>query len=172
MKAFLLDANVLIALAWPEHVAHERVGRWFAQHSRRGWATCPFTEAAFVRILSNPAFSPNALTPTNVLIVLKRNVELPSHRFWPDSISLPEAMRQLSFRLAGHQQVTDAYLVALAMHNNGKVATLDARMVGTRASRCCGSDLLDPERLCRRPVHERSKSLRQRTDIRGEIDAD
>ncbi len=128
MKVFLLDANVLIALAWPEHVAHERVGRWFARHSRAGWATCPFTEAAFVRSLSNPAFSPNALTPTNALIVLKRNMELPNHRFWPDSISLAEAMGRLACRLTGHQQVTDAYLIALAIHNGGKLATLDARM--------------------------------------------
>ncbi len=128
MKAFLLDANVLIALAWPEHVAHDRVGRWFARNSRAGWATSPFTEAAFVRILSNPAFSPNALTPSNALIVLKRNVELPKHQFWADSISLPEAMSRLSCRLTGHQQVTDAYLIALAIHNRGRVATLDAGM--------------------------------------------
>jgi hypothetical protein len=128
VKPFLLDVNVLIALAWPEHVAHERVGSWFARHSRAGWVTSPFTEAAFVRILSNPAFSPNALTPTSALIVLKRNVGLPTHRFWADSISLAEAMGGLSCRLTGHQQVTDAYLIALAMHNGGKVATLDSRM--------------------------------------------
>ena len=56
MSVFLLDANLLIALAWPEHEAHNRAGSWFARHSRSGWATCPFTQAAFVRILSNPAF--------------------------------------------------------------------------------------------------------------------
>jgi len=128
VTAFLLDANVLIALTWPEHVAHERVGRWFARHSRAGWATCPFTQAAFVRILSNPAFSPNALTPTNALIVLRRNVELPSHRFWADSLSLGEAIGRLSCRLTGHQQVTDAYLIALAIHNQGRLATLDTKI--------------------------------------------
>lgn len=129
MRAFLLDANVLIALAWPEHAAHGRVGAWFARHSRAGWATCPFTEAALVRILSNPAFSPNALSPANALIVLKRNVDLASHRFWSDAIPLVEAMDLLSRRLTGHQQVTDAYLIALAMHNAGKLATLDAKLV-------------------------------------------
>lgn len=129
MRAFLLDANVLIALAWPEHVAHERVGAWFARHSRAGWATCPFTEAAFVRILSNPAFSPNSLSPANALIVLQRNVELPNHRFWGDMIPLGEAMGRLSRRLTGHQQVTDAYLIALATHNDGKLVTLDAKLV-------------------------------------------
>jgi predicted nucleic acid-binding protein len=27
--------------------------------------------------------------------------------------------------LTGHQQITDAYLIALAIHNRGKLATLD-----------------------------------------------
>ena len=91
MAPFLLDSNVLIALAWPEHQFHDRVGRWFARHSRAGWATCPFTQAAFIRILSNPAFSANALTPVNALQVLESNLQLPSHHFWPDAISLGEA---------------------------------------------------------------------------------
>lgn len=128
MPVFLLDANVLIALAWPEHLAHEQVGKWFERHSRGGWATCPFTEAAFVRILSNPAFSPHALSPTNALMVLQRNVELPGHRFWADEIPLVEATAQAARRLTGHQQVTDAYLIGLAMHNKGKFATLDSKL--------------------------------------------
>jgi len=123
---FLLDANVLIALAWPEHEAHERVGRWFARHARSGWATCPFTQAAFVRVLSNPAFSAQALTPANALKVLEMNVKLPGHHFWPASISLPDALRVSEGRLAGHKQVTDSYLVGLAGHRRGKLATLDA----------------------------------------------
>ena len=81
-----------------------------------------------VRILSNPAFSPNALSPANALLVLQRNVELPTHRFWSDAIPLGEAMDLLSRRLTGHQQVTDAYLIALAIHNGGKLATLDAKL--------------------------------------------
>ncbi len=61
MKAgFLLDVNVLIAMAWPTHRAHEKVQEWLARHAREGWATCPLTQTAFVRILSNPAFSPKA----------------------------------------------------------------------------------------------------------------
>ena len=134
MRAYLLDANVLIALAWPEHAAHERVGRWFARHARAGWATCPFTQAAFVRVLSNPAFSANALTPANALTVLKRNMELPSNLFWSDSISLTEALGHLTARLAGHQQITDAYLVALAIHNGGKLATMDTGIAHFRSS--------------------------------------
>ena len=130
MRSFLLDANVLIALAWPEHVAHQRVGHWFAQYSRNGWATCPFTQAAFVRVLSNPAFSSRALTPANALQVLKRNTELPHHRFWADSISLLESIATLPSTLSGHQQVTDVYLIGLARHNRAKFATLDTKLTG------------------------------------------
>lgn len=125
MATFLLDCNVLIALAWPEHEFHDKVGRWFARHSSAGWATCPFTQVAFVRILSNPAFSANALTPTNALRVLESNLNLPSHHFWPSSISVTDALKNIEGRLTGHRQITDAYLVSLALHHRGKLATLD-----------------------------------------------
>jgi uncharacterized protein len=121
----LLDANVLIALAWPDHEAHQRVGKWFLRHSRSGWATCPFTQSAFVRILSNPAFSPNALTPHNALAVLESNLELPGHHFWQASLGLPEAIHHVGRRLSGHQQVSDFYLLGLAIHNRGRLGTLD-----------------------------------------------
>jgi toxin-antitoxin system PIN domain toxin len=125
VPGYLLDANVLIALAWPEHSAHERASLWFASHARQGWATCPMTQAALVRVLSNPAFSARALTPSGALLVLNRNVELPGHRFWSDSIQLGEALKRMTGTLTGRQQITDAYLVALAIQNRGKLATLD-----------------------------------------------
>jgi uncharacterized protein len=125
VPAYLLDANVLIALAWPEHLAHERAGRWFARHAQRGWATCPITQAAMVRVLSNPSFSERALTPSGALQVLCRNVEVPEHHFWSDSIGLREAIERMPAALTGYRQITDAYLVALAIRNHGKLATLD-----------------------------------------------
>ena len=126
MKAsFLLDVNVLIAMAWPTHRAHEKVQEWLAEHAREGWATCPLTQTGFVRILSNPAFSPNALTPAQALALLRANLGHPAHRFWADEISFNQALEPFHPRLAGHQQVTDAYLLGLAMHRKGKLATMD-----------------------------------------------
>jgi uncharacterized protein len=125
VEPFLLDANVLIALAWPEHESHARVGRWFTKHSRAGWATCPITQSALVRILSNPAFSSAALSVSNALSVLEANVKLPEHHFWPDDISLLEAVSKVGKGVTGHQQVTDLYLVGLAMRHRGKLATMD-----------------------------------------------
>lgn len=125
MPGYLLDANVLIALAWPEHSSHGQASRWFASHAREGWATCPMTQVALVRILSNPAFSPRALTPSGALLVLSRNVEHPGHQFWSDSIQLGKALERMPRAPSGHQQITDAYLIALAIANRGKLVTLD-----------------------------------------------
>jgi len=125
MTAFLLDVNVLVALAWPGHEAHEQVQVWFARNADLGWATCPFTESAFVRIVSNPAFSPHAVSPQDALRGLSMSLKHPAHRFWAADIDFGDAVRRFEGRLVGHQQVTDAYLLGLALHKKGKLATLD-----------------------------------------------
>ena len=43
--AALLDVNLLVALAWPNHVHHQAAHRWFARRARHGWAV-PVTGAA------------------------------------------------------------------------------------------------------------------------------
>ncbi len=126
MKAsYLLDVNILIAMAWPTHSAHEKVQEWLARHAREGWATCPLTQTGFVRILSNPAFSPNALTPSEALALLQANVGHPAHMFWADELSFIQALEPFHPGLAGHRQVTDAYLLGLAIHKKGKLTTMD-----------------------------------------------
>jgi len=121
----LLDVNVLIAMVWPAHQAHPRVQHWLGQHAKEGWASCPFTQTAFVRILSNPGFSPNALTPQEALALLEANLAHATHCFWPDEISFSEALKLFSGKLVGHRQVSDAYLLGLAIHKNGRLVTLD-----------------------------------------------
>ena len=71
------------------------------------------------------AFSERALAPSGALQVLVRNLDVPGHRFWSDSIGVGEALERMPAVLTGHRQITDAYLVALAIHNKGKLATLD-----------------------------------------------
>ncbi len=126
--ACLLDVNVLIAMTWPSHEAHGKVQHWLSERGREGWASCPFTQAAFVSILSNPAFSPNALTPVDAMALLESNLGHPAHQFWHDDIGLAEAMALVQRKIVGHQQVTDAYLLALAMHKKGRLATLDRNL--------------------------------------------
>ena len=125
MSEFLLDVNVLVALFWPAHASHVNVQEWFSHNSRRGWATCPLTEAGFVRVVSNPAFSRDAVSPAEAARVLEASVKHRYHRFWPDSIEYPEAVRHIGATMTGHRQVTDAYLLGLAIRNNGRLATLD-----------------------------------------------
>ena len=125
MTAVLLDVNVLIALLWPAHEGHQRAQSWFGQNAAAGWATCPFTQAAFVRIVSNPAFSRDAVTPKEAVNLLAANVRHKSHQFWGDEIDFVTAVWPSVGRLRGHQQVTDAYLLGLARHKKGKLGTMD-----------------------------------------------
>jgi len=124
----LLDVNVLIALLWPPHEAHARAQRWFAQNARHGWATCAMTQAGFVRIVSNPIFSRRAVSPRDALEVLSGSLQHPAHHFWTEDIGVTEALAHFGRRLLGHQQITDAYLLGLAIQKKGRLATLDSSL--------------------------------------------
>ena len=100
----------------------------FASNSSKGWATCPLVEAGFVRILSNPAFSPRAVSTKEAVEALRISTQHPKHHFWNDDLSLTQAWAAQQYKALGHQQVTDAYLLALAVHHGGKLATLDKRL--------------------------------------------
>jgi hypothetical protein len=126
VKTVLLDANVLIALLWPAHQHHDAAHWWFGSTKGRRWATCPLTELAFVRIVSNPAFSSDALNPADALTLLEQNLTHPFHVFWPDSLPVRSAIVRQMRRVESHRQVTDGYLVALATTHRGMLATFDA----------------------------------------------
>jgi predicted nucleic acid-binding protein len=46
MAKYLLDVNLLLALAWPSHEFDDAVHRWWTTSSKR-WATCALTELGF-----------------------------------------------------------------------------------------------------------------------------
>lgn len=123
--AYLLDVNVLIALAWPTHVHHVAAQTWFGTFGQRAWATCPLTQAAFVRISSNPKFIDGAVTPSQAAELLSEVTNKEQHEFWPDDVSLANTKTIAWPYVVGHRQVTDAYLLALAKARGGKLATLD-----------------------------------------------
>ena len=125
MKSALLDVDVLLALAWPNHQHHEAAHEWFARESRHGWTTCALTQLAFVRLSSNPAYTAEAVSPQDAVALMVQLTAHERHHFWMDLPSLDAA----AFRhAAGHQQVMDAYLVQLARHHDGRVVSLDARL--------------------------------------------
>ena len=124
MSVALLDVNVLIALAWPTHIHNGAARTWFAQRQSDGWATCPITQCAFVRLSSNPKLLQPSVETAEAVALLQRIVALDNHIFWNDAIpfSSPAVPKQL---LVSHRQITDAYLLGLAKHNNGKLVTFD-----------------------------------------------
>ena len=126
MSRYLLDANALIALGWPAHEHHERMLAWFRTQARHGWATTPFTQAAFVRIVSQPAFSGSAIGPREAAEVLSRNLAHRYHSFFPLDLQIAEVTALCSGGLMGHRQVTDAYLLALAVKRKCKLVTFDS----------------------------------------------
>ena len=121
----LLDVNVLVALAWPNHVHHEQARRWFDGSHQKGWATCPLTESGFVRVSSNRRVIPEARRPLEAILLLRELTSLPGHSFWTDDVSVARSEWVEAERLTGHGQVTDAHLVALAVQNQGRLVTFD-----------------------------------------------
>jgi toxin-antitoxin system PIN domain toxin len=120
----LLDVNVLVALAWPNHVFHEQARARMKNRGARGWATTPITELGFVRISSNKKIIPNAVGPQFALGVLGKLCRKPGHEFWPDHCRLLETQLSLD-RLGSYRQVTDIHLAALATERGGVLVTFD-----------------------------------------------
>jgi hypothetical protein len=127
---YLLDANVLIALIDPDHVHSAYAKAWFESTVDEGWATCPMTENAFVRIAGKPSYKMPG-TFSDMADLLVRVCGRPGHVFWPDSISLVSNPLIDTRRIAGHGQIADVYLLALAVQNGGKLATFDRRIAAS-----------------------------------------
>lgn len=121
----LLDINVLVALAWPNHIHHARAHAWFRGIRDKGWATCPITESGLVRVSSNVRVIPDARTPSEAVALLEKIRRLPGHRFWVDDVSPADSAAGPFARVVGYRQVTDAHLLTLALRNSGSLATFD-----------------------------------------------
>jgi toxin-antitoxin system PIN domain toxin len=130
VSVWLLDVNVLVARFWEPHIFHRKVRSWMASHEREGWATCPITQAGLVRTISNPAFSPDAPHPAEAIHWLAETLRQdPGHEFWTDNLPVSVACSETASRLSGFKQLTDAYLLGLAIHRKGRLLTLDRRML-------------------------------------------
>lgn len=121
----LLDVNVLLALFDPAHVHHEAAHSWFAASRKDRWATCPLTENAFVRILSHPSYPGQTTTMEDAVSRLNTFCAEREHVFWPDAVSICGRGRFRWPHVRGHRQLTDVYLLALAISNHGRLATFE-----------------------------------------------
>ena len=120
----LLDINVVIALLDPDHSLHDRARDWFDGQASRGWASCPITQNGCVRIMSHQAY-PHALTVRSVIERLREATAGPFHEFWQDAISVLEPRIADASRIHGPRQLTDLYLLALAVHRDERFVTFD-----------------------------------------------
>ena len=125
MREALLDANVLLALAWPNHQFHAAAHRWFAREAAAGWSTCALTQLAFVRLSANPAFTRFAAAPGDAARLLGLFTGHVGHRYWD---SAPALAPSDFARVLGHQQVNEAWLLALAAQRGGRLVTFDTRI--------------------------------------------
>ena len=123
----LLDVNVLIALLDSDHIHHPLATRWMASAQFAGWASCPITQNGCVRIMSQPAY-PGSLPLQSVVDRLGMATQHSSHQFWADSLTLVGQPGISWDHLSGHRQLTDAYLLALAVSHGGRFVTIDSRV--------------------------------------------
>jgi uncharacterized protein len=122
----LLDVNLLVSLAWPNHMHHAAAQRWFRHGPRRPWATTPVTESGFVRVSSNRSAIPTAVAPAQAVALLARMRGVAGHTFLPDDVELVTGEDHVdTTRVVTYRQVTDAHLLALARRHGARLATLD-----------------------------------------------
>lgn len=125
---FLLDVNVLIALVDPAHVGHDAAHRWFEEEGHRAWATCPLTENGVIRIVGHARYPGTPGSPAAIAPIVAQLRTLPGHVFWPDDISLVGTELVDAAQILTSAQVTDSYLLALAVAHGGRLATFDRRL--------------------------------------------
>ena len=124
----LLDVNLLIALCDADHEHHRPATQWFRAHRAEGWATCPLTKNGLLRVMGHTAYPGGPGSPEGVRPLLQRLRSLPGHLFWEDSISIADSQSLPSLQGVTAKQLTDIYLLALAVHHGGRMATLDANV--------------------------------------------
>jgi uncharacterized protein len=120
----LLDVNVLLALLDGGHVHHSRARAWWIAQKDERWSSCPMTQNGLIRVVSQPRYSkPRPLL--EAIHAFRTMVALPSHEFWPDDISIADPNIFDHGRILGPNQITDVYLLALAVKHGGRLATFD-----------------------------------------------
>lgn len=126
MTVSLLDVNLLIALLDPDHTAAQAARRWFDRSGVEGWATCPMTENGAIRIMSGSHYRNTNSSPAHHAKALGRFCGEGAHHFWPDDVSLRDVLDDKMPLTSG--QLTDVYLLALAVEHGGKLVTVDRRI--------------------------------------------
>lgn len=118
----LLDVNVLIALFDADHADHRRARTWFEAEIEQGWASCAITQNGFLRVVSQPRY-PSPVTPTEAMRRLRQATRTDHHLFWPCDLSILDQTLVDGSAIHGSRQLTDVYLLALAVAHDGRLVT-------------------------------------------------
>jgi predicted nucleic acid-binding protein len=120
---YLMDVNPVLARLDEAHEHHSMAKEWFAMPGLR-WALCPFTEAGVLRYFTRPKTGGISMgEATAMLERLKQG--LPGYRYQPVAADWQTLTKPFFKRLQGHNQVTDAYLLGLALSEGLILATFD-----------------------------------------------
>jgi toxin-antitoxin system PIN domain toxin len=122
---YLLDLNALVFLADSDSPHYQAVQSWFNAAGKSDWGVCPLTEAGFVRVTTNPAYGGATRTVAQATAILAAFAAYPGYRYWAMADSWSGLTAPFAARLFGHQQVTDAYLLGLAVKHDGILVTFD-----------------------------------------------
>jgi toxin-antitoxin system PIN domain toxin len=123
---YLFDVNVLLALLSEDHVHHRVVTDWLNRTDPQ-WAICPFTEAGFLRTSTAPRRG--RITMMEAAAILESLKQRPSYHYVPITADFQTLCSPLFARLYGTKQVTDAYLLGLAMREDLVLVTMDKGIV-------------------------------------------
>jgi uncharacterized protein len=129
----LFDVNMLLALFDPGHIHHGGAQAWWRSYRLEGWATCPLTQNGFVRIISKPGYQ-RSIALSTAIALLTAQISQSDHEFWPDNVSITDDKLFDRGHILGPNQITDVYLLALAVKNGGRLVTFD-RGVPLKAAR-------------------------------------
>lgn len=118
------DVNVLIALFDPAHQHHAVASEAFVELGSDGWVTCSVVENGFLRVISNPSYL-NAVTLAEAASLLQAAIANTNHRRLDQFVSLLDSDRFLPSKLVSHRQITDLYLLGMAILHDVKLITFD-----------------------------------------------
>ena len=126
----LPDVNVLLALAWANHVHHDAAHDWFGRAAADGWATCLLTQSGFLRLSMNPHVVQVAIDCRTARNLLAGVTAHPSHQFASEAHALTaDGFDPIAELISGYRQMTDATLFFFAHAHSLKLVTFDRAML-------------------------------------------
>ena len=121
----LLDVNVWVALFDDAHQFSARANAFIESRGAK-IATCPLVENGVIRVMSLPSYGRRGgLAIQPIRQRLREACSTLDHQFWRDDTSLRDDKHVDFTRVQGHHQITDLYLLALAVHRGGCLASFD-----------------------------------------------